>query len=74
MSKVEIALGHIESLFPPDSEFADTKIIGKDLMDNTIGYSIGYSNWRNLPEEDLVKLAIANLQEAGETELISELL
>lgn len=72
--KFDIALNHIEMLYPPDSQYEDTRVIGKGLMDNTVGNSVGYSNWRNLPFGQMIELAKANLMEAGEEQLISELL
>lgn len=72
--KAEIALRHIESLYPPDSQYEDTERIGKELMDNTVGNVIGYSNWRDLSDEHMIELAKANLRESGEHQLVSELL
>lgn len=65
MTKHE-AIRHIESLYPPDARDYDTMMIGKVLMDDTVGNPVGYNNWRDLPEDSLIKLAIANLEEAGE--------
>lgn len=59
------AINHIESLYPPDSEFGDTAKIWRDIIDNTIGNKVGYENWRNLSESDLITLAYANLEEHG---------
>lgn len=72
--RAEIAQRHIESLYPPDCENEDTEKIGRELMDNTIGNCIGYSNWRNLSDQHMVDLGIANLREAGEDQFIPELL
>lgn len=71
--KFNMAIDHIEMLFPPDSQYEETRAIGKNLMDNTVGNSVGYSNWRNLPYGQMIELAKANLREAGEHSLISEL-
>lgn len=66
------AIVHIELLYPPDSEYEDTREIGRELMLNTVGNKVGYENWRDLDDEDLIKLAKANLLEAGEIELYDE--
>lgn len=55
------ALDHISRLYPPDSEFPDVRKIGRALMDEAVGNAVGYNNWRDLPERDLVKLAEINL-------------
>lgn len=60
------AIRHIEALFPPDSVYADSREIGQKLMANLVGNKVGYKNWRDLPESDLITLAKANLEEAGE--------
>lgn len=60
------AIQHIQSLYPPDSQYDDTSAIGRDLMDNAIGNKVGYNNWRDLSDTDLITLAKANLAEAGE--------
>lgn len=60
------AINHIQALYPPDSQYDDTRVIGRALMDNTVGNKIGYNNWRNLPAGDLIALAKANLAESGE--------
>ncbi len=60
------AIQHIQSLYPPDSQYDDTRAIGRDLMDNTVGNQTGYSNWRNLSDDKLISLAKANLRQAGE--------
>lgn len=60
------AIQHIEALYPPDSQFGDTRAIGRELMQNYVGNSVGYSNWREMPYSDLIQLAKANLEQAGE--------
>ena len=60
------AIQHIKALYPPDSEYDDTREIGRDLMDNTVGNKVGYNRWRDLPDSDLILLAKANLRAAGE--------
>lgn len=60
------AIHHIQALYPPDSQYEQTRAIGRDLMDNTVGNKVGYDNWRNLSDDDLIALAKANLSEAGE--------
>lgn len=62
----QMAIQYINDLYPPDSEYDDSRTIGRDIMDSTVGNQVGYNNWRDLPEESLIKLAIANLEEAGE--------
>ena len=69
---VHDAIVHIELLYPPDSEYEDTREIGRELMLKTVGNKVGYENWRDLDDEDLIKLAKANLLEAGEIELYDE--
>lgn len=63
---VQEAIGHIQALYPPDSQYEETRAIGRDLMDNTIGNKVGYNKWREIPDVDLITLAKANLSEAGE--------
>lgn len=65
MNKQE-AIGHIEALYPPDSEYADTREIGMWLMDDVVCSGTPYQNWRDLPEKDLIRLAEYNLAQAGE--------
>lgn len=60
------AIKHIEALYPPDSQYEEVKAIGRDLMDNMVGNKVGYNNWRNLPDADLIALAKENLIAAGE--------
>ena len=56
----------IGGLYPPDSQYEGTRVYGRELMDNTVGNKLGCQNWRDLPDEDLINLAKANLIEAGE--------
>lgn len=63
---VQDAIGHIQALYPPDSQYEQTRVIGRDLMDNTVGNKVGYNRWRELLDADLIALAKANLSEAGE--------
>lgn len=63
---VQEAIQHIQALFPPDSQYDDTRVIGRGLMENSVGNAIGYNRWRELPDADLIRLAKANLAEAGE--------
>ncbi len=62
----EQAIQHIETLYPPDSQFPDIRATGRWLMDENIGNSVGYNNWRNLPEQSLKELATINLLHANE--------
>jgi hypothetical protein len=64
--KASDAIHHIEQLYPPDSEYDDTRKIGRELMDNVVGNKVGYNNWRQLSDIELCRLARANLIEAGE--------
>jgi hypothetical protein len=57
------AIQHIQALYPPDSQYDDTRAIGRDLMDNTVGGKVGYNKWRELSDTDLLALAKANLAE-----------
>ena len=66
------AIRHIEALYPPDSQYADTAEVGRNLMDCTVGNSVGYSNWRNLPEAELIALAKAMLEEHGVNDFLQE--
>lgn len=72
MVTVEDAIGHIESLYPPDSGYEDTAAIGRNLMDCSVGNKVGYDNWRDLSDADLFALAKANLEEEREYELAFE--
>jgi len=63
---VQDAIGHIQALYPPDSQYEQTRIIGRELMDYVVGNKVGYSNWRDLPDADLIALAKENLIAAGE--------
>jgi hypothetical protein len=59
----EEAIRIIEGLYPPDSKYDDTRTIGRDLMDNTVGNIVGYNQWRELLYSDLFRLAYANISE-----------
>lgn len=74
MSKVtaEEAMSHIESLYPPDSKYDETRAIGQQLMATYVGNSVGYSNWRELPDNDLLILASVNLEREGERGLAAQ--
>lgn len=73
MTKAEEALNHIEMLYPPDSQYESTREIGRDLMDNTVGNSVGYDNWRELSGNQLIDLAVANLEKHGENQIAWDL-
>ena len=60
------AINHIQALYPPDSQYDDTRAIGRELMDSAVGNKVGYINWRDLPYADLIALAKENLIAAGE--------
>ena len=60
------AINHIQALYPPDSQYDDTRAIGRELMDSAVGNKVGYINWRDLSDGDLIALAKANLAESGE--------
>lgn len=66
------AIRHIEALYPPDSQYDDTRAIGRDIMDNTVGNKTGYDMWRNLPEPELIALAKAMLEEHGVNDFLQE--
>lgn len=57
------AIQHIEALYPPDSEYPDTAEIGKNLMDWAVGNPVGYKNWRDMTDDQLIRLAEANLED-----------
>lgn len=56
----------IESLYPPTCQYESTEDIGRELMDVTVGNSVGYKNWKNLPPKSLYELALANIDVARE--------
>lgn len=62
----EDAIKHIEAMFPPDSQYADTREVGRNLMDCWVGNPVGYRYWRDLGTPELIRLAKANLEEGGE--------
>lgn len=69
-TKVLEAIEHIESLYPPDSNYYDTASIGKQLMRDSICQNVSnYNNWRKLPKSELFALAKANLIKEGEHDL-----
>lgn len=68
------AIGHIESLYPPDSQYEETAKIGRDLMLNSIGNKVGFANWRELSDRDLFLLCRANLIEEGEFKIAADFL
>lgn len=47
------AIRHIESIYPPDSEYPDSSAIGKEMLLEVI-LEFG---WRNLPDDILITLA-----------------
>lgn len=74
LHQMQDAIGHIDSLYPPDSHYADTARIGRELMDTHVGNSMGYSNWRELSAKELFRLAWANLVKHGESSMASKYL
>lgn len=74
MKTIQDAINHVESLYPPDSQYEDTAQIGRELMNNSVGNSVGFENWRELPKRHLFLLCRANLLEHGEKALASEFL
>ncbi len=52
---IEEAIDDIEALYPTDSPFPDTNEIGKELLNQAIEEV--YSDWRNLPEEVILRYA-----------------
>jgi hypothetical protein len=66
----ENAIRYIQDLFPPDSQYNDTAEIGKALLYEVASYSVSRKSWRELPELQLIELAFANLEQAGEVKLI----
>ena len=50
----ERAIRHIESLYPPDSEYPDTAAIGRELLEEA---KLNAGSWRNEPTEVLVEFA-----------------
>lgn len=69
LHQMQDAIGHIDSLYPPDSDYADTARIGRELMDTHVGNSMGYSNWRELSAKELFLLASVVLFKAGSPSL-----
>ena len=74
MATIQDAIGHIESLYPPDSQYPDTAKIGRKFMDDSCGNSIGYDNWRDLPKSKLFLLCRLNLLQEREFSLASDFL
>ena len=66
MATISEAIEHIESLWPPDSEYEDTAAVGRSLMDSCVGTKVAYEDWRNLDGPDLFSLAKENLLHEGE--------
>ena len=73
MKKVQEAIMHIEALYPPDSDSRIAAAIGRSLMDDSVGNPVGYNNWRSLSDDNLIRLAIANLEREGEYKLAEKL-
>lgn len=62
----EKAIQTIEQLYPPDSQFPEVATLGRVIMYDTVGNSVGYKKWRDLDPCHLVALAKANLAQARE--------
>jgi len=55
IESVEDAIANIELLFPPDSEYKDTREIGRSLLQEAIG-NVGFT-WRDYPDDVLIEFA-----------------
>lgn len=62
----EKAIQTIEQLYPPDSQFPEVATLGRVIMYDTVGNSVGYKSWRDLDHCNLFALAKANLAQARE--------
>lgn len=68
----EQSIGHIESLYPPDSHMKETAKIGQQLLEQIVPTNQQPADWRVLPDEHLHSMALACLVEAEEKELARE--
>lgn len=68
------AIAEVEGLWPPDSEYDDTRQLGRQIMRSVVSNeTTPFYNWRDLEPLNLIRLAVGNLREEGETELANEL-
>lgn len=58
--ELEEAIQHIQSLYPPDSQYGDTSSTGKSLLEEAKG-NVGFS-WRDYPEDVLIEFAKLSLE------------